>query len=283
MSECPSPGVYYDIPAHLYHKWPAISSTLLKAYAKLPSTCRIPFIPGDDVNVGSGIHAYSLQGQAGLDAECFILPMSCEGKSAKALAERECHQAANPGKVLLPPVYGSEKVPMMGVLKGVDDSLRSHITTAPIMAKSKKEVSLVWVDAYSGLMCKARLDLWDGHIIWDLKKSRTVDGIQYELDKGLHYRIQAGHYMNGAVACGLNPIAFGFISIEAFPPYQVAPIYSDTEKTEIAQRNAELLIGLVKQSQLKDVWPNDFIPKVNGPYYPACLSEITPDSLIRVY
>jgi len=285
VAECPAPGVYYGIPAATYHSWPAISSTLLKAYAALPSTARTPFVPGDDANVGSGIHAYSLQGEQGLLDECLFLPSTCEGKSKGSLSEREFYAAQNPGKVLLPPVYGTEKVPMMEVLQGVDFSLNHHMTTRPIMKHSEKEVSLVWIDPGTGLVCKARLDIWEAkeQTIWDLKKARSIKSLRYELDDGLHYRIQAGHYLNGAIACGLNPVAFGFIAIEAFPPYQVAPIYSDPDKTEIAKINAALLIGLVKESQLTGNWPNDFIPKVNGDYYPASLNEITPQDLIRVW
>ena len=79
------PGIYYDLPSSEYHALPYVSSTLLKNYASLPSTCMVPFCPGDDANVGSAIHCWSLQGQTGLDAECFMLPPECEGKSAKAL------------------------------------------------------------------------------------------------------------------------------------------------------------------------------------------------------
>lgn len=276
-AETPPPGVYYDIPASEYHKWPAISSSLLKAYASLPSTARIPYVAGDDANMGSAIHAFSLQGQAGLDEECFILPMSCEGKSKAAIAEREYHQELHPKKVLIPPVYGPEKIPAMDVLRGVDGSLHAHPKIGPVIRESRKEVSLVWIDEGTDCTCKARLDIWDGQIVWDVKKCRSINSFQWQI-KDLFYLTQAGHYFNGAAACGLNPVAFGFIPCEAFPPYQVACGYVDPEKLEIERENARRIIGLVKQSQITGVWPNFPIPA-----HIYNLDDIKPDDLVTVY
>ena len=275
--ECPAPGVYRNIPAHIYHSWPAISSTLLKGYAALPSTARTPYIPGDDANVGSGIHAFTLQGEKGLADECFILPLSCEGKSKGALSEREAFATAYPGKALLPPIYGPEKIHISKVLTGVDNSFRAHPKTGPILENSEKELSLVWIDEASGCTCKARLDVWDGRIIWDVKKCRSIDGFHWQI-KDLHYLVQGGHYFNGAVACGLNPVAFGFLPCEAFPPYRVACGYIDPDKLLEACQDAVRLIGLVKQSTITGNWPNFPIP---GHIYD--LDAIQPDDLVTVW
>jgi hypothetical protein len=275
--ECPPPGVYHNVPAHEYHQWAAISSTLLKGYAKLPSTARIPYVPGDDANMGSGIHAYSLQGLEGLEAECFFIPASCEGKSAKALAEREEYKLTQGGKALLPPVYGPDKILAMEVLTGVDTSLHSHPKVGPVLRNSQKEVSVVWIDEDSGCLCKARFDIWDGAIIWDLKKCRSISGFPWQI-KDLNYDIQAGHYFNGAVACGLNPVAFGFIPIEAFPPYQVAWGYRNPDKLPLDCINARRIIGLVKQSQLTGNWPNFPIPENIFD-----LDDLTPDDTAQDY
>jgi hypothetical protein len=277
MIECPPPGIYYDIPAHAYHSWAAISSTLLKGYAENPCTARIPYEAKDDANVGSGIHAYSLQGQKGLDEECHFGPKF--GKAAADVIARLELQALHPQKVILPAYYGSpapgEKI--MDVLQGVDESMHAHLKIGPVLRNSQKEVSLVWIDEDSGCLCKARLDIWDGSIIWDLKKCRSISGFQRQL-KDLHYDIQDGHYFNGAIACGLPAVAFGFIPCEAFPPYQVACGYRDPEKLEYDRVNARRIIGLVKQSQLTGRWLNGAIPD-----HIFDLDDITPDDLVNVY
>jgi hypothetical protein len=269
--------VLHDWPAWLYHSLPFIGSTLLKGYAELPSTCRKPWIPGDDGNMGSGIHAYTLQGEPGLQEECFILPLSCEGKGKPALAERAMYESRYPGKALLPPVYGPEKVPAKEVLLGVDASFREHPKTRQILANSQREVSLIWVDESSGLTCKARLDAWDKPIIWDVKKCKKLDKFTWVI-KDLFYEVQAGHYFNGAVACRLAPVAFGFLPCEAFPPYRVTCGYLDPEKLLAASMEAVRLIGLVKQSTETGYWPNFRVPS-----HIYDLDAIKPDDLVTVW
>ena len=271
------PGVYYDLPAHEYHSLPYISSTLIKRYAANTSTAREPYTPGDDANVGSGIHCWSLQGQAGLDAECILGPKF--GKSAADVAEKAAIIKANPTKSILPAFYGSPApgLPIMDVLRGVDASLRAHPKVGPILERSRKEVSLIWVDPDSECKMKARLDILDGRILWDLKKCRKISGLKWEMDGGLNYRLQAALYLDAAEACGLDPVAFGFIACEAFPPYEVRPFYSDPDKTETARAEVKRLIGLIKQSVCEDYWPN--FPPPPGIYD---WNDLTPDDTIEL-
>lgn len=277
LAECPAPGVYYGIPAATYHSWPAISSTLLKSYASLPSTCRTPFVPGDDANVGSGLHAYCLQGKDGLDAECHFGPAFGKGKAD--VAARLELEASHPFKTVLPFSYGSPApgVPIMDVLQGVDDSLRAHPKVGPVLANSEKEVSVVWIDEGTGCICKARFDIWDGSILWDLKKTRSIGSFQWQM-KDLHYFTQAGFYYDGALACRLPAVGFGFIPVEATPPYECACGYVEPDKLEAARVDARRLIGLVKESQLQNYWPN-FPP----PLHIYSWADLTPDDLVNIY
>ena len=278
----PAPGIYYDIPAPIYHSWDAISSTLLKNYASNPSSALALFTPSDDVNVGSGIHAYSLQGYVGLYNECAIMPVECEGVSKAAKEAREVFSAMNPGKALLPPRYGGtaeNKLPMMEILQRVDIALKSHPKVAEILDGAQFEVSLVWVDVQSGCVCKARLDiLAKNNIIYDLKKTKKIGGLKWDLDGGFNYRLQAAHYLNGAEACGLDPVAFGFIPCEAFSPFNVKVIYSDPDKTALAQEQVVRLIGLVKESKEEDYWPN-----IQPPVGLESWENLAPDDLVEVW
>lgn len=280
--KCPPPGVYHGIPALVYHSWDAVSSTLLKNYAALPSTALAPYVPSDDVNVGSGVHGFTLQGYTGLHTECAIMPADCEGTSQKAKDARIVFASVNPNKTLLPPFYGKdkdgEKAKMMDVLMGVDKSYRSHPKTSEVLTGAQVEVSLVWVDIQSGCLCKARLDVFaSNNIIWDLKKTRDLDRFQWQI-KELFYEIQAGHYFNGALACGLDPVAFGFLPCEATFPFRVGCGYLDPDKLAAAQVNAERLIGLVKQSKETNNWPNYQIPAgiMN-------LDDVNPNDLVTIY
>lgn len=272
--EMPAPGVYYGVPAWEYHTWPYISSTMLKAYAKRPSTARIPFRPGDDANVGSGLHAYCLQGEQALADECYFLPPECLGKGAKAVELRDYYIRLYPSKAHLP--FSFEKLPIMEVLQGVDAQLKTHLATKLILANSQKEVSLVWIDTMSGAPCKCRLDIWDQsrRAIWDLKKTAQIDRFHYQI-KDLFYGIQAGHYFNGAEACGLNPKDFGFIPCEAVPPFEVGVRLRDPEKLINDCLDAARLVSLLVQSKVSNNWPNHQIP-----YSVSDLDEMKASDLI---
>lgn len=257
--QCPPQGVYENIPAAQYHAWDAISSTFIKRFASNPFTSRDAFVASDDVNVGSGVHSYVLEGITGLYRDCAIMPPECDGTSKAAREARALFAVHNPGKTPLPPFYGSggSKLPIMDVLNGVDRSLKTHPTASTILAESKKEVSLVWRDdTLNGCFCKARVDVLHGSVLFDLKKVRKISGLQYEMDKGFRYRLQAAHYMNAAEALGLKPIAFGFIACEAFYPFEVKVFYSDPEKTEQAQHDVKNTISLMLQSKENGYWPN---------------------------
>ena len=283
---CPPPGVYQNISNHQYHSWPAISSTFVKGFASLPSTCRTPWVPGDDGNIGTAIHSYSLIGKDNFLDECLVLPPECEGISKSAKAARSEFEALNPTKTLLPHRYGTgtaeNKIPIMEVIDGVDKSLHTHPKVGPILKRSKKELSLIWVDEASGLTCKARLDIWDEDslTIFDLKKCRSIKGFPWQM-RDLNYFVQAGFYYNGAVACGLNPVAFGFIPVEAFPPYQVGCGYVQLDpinKLEEAAHDAKRLVGLLKESIANNYWPN-FPP----PGHIFSWEQMSADDLVCVY
>jgi hypothetical protein len=280
--ECPAPGIYYDVPAHVYHRWGCISSTLLKGYANLPSTAREPYEAKDDANVGSGVHSYVLQGEAGLDAECFILSPECEGTSKDAKAERACQIESNPGKVPLPHRYGpgpaEGKPAIMDVLRSVERELLAHDKTREILKDSQREVSLIWIDEKSGCTCKARLDLLcKDPFFYDLKKTLELEKFRWQL-RSLFYDIQLGHYYNGATANGIRLAGAGFLPCEAKAPFRVACGFLDIEKLKIASIEAVRLIGLVKQSQITGRWPNYRIP-----YHIQDLDDIQPNDLMEIY
>lgn len=278
---CPPPGVYFGVSAHEYHAWPAVSSTLLKNYAKLPATAREPFEPKDDAGVGSGVHAYTLQGQKGFDEECLILPIECEGTSAKARALRAEYEAAYPSKALLPYRYGKgpavDKPFVMDVLRGVDQSYREHPKTREILANATFEVSLVWVDERSGCTCKARIDVLEDVFFWDVKKTLSFDKFPGQI-KYLFYGVQLGHYRKGLLANGFDIAGAGFLPCEAYPPYRVGCGLRDPDRLIEDTLESERLVGLVKQSQLSGWWPNFQVPQ-------HCwdLDQIKPNDLVDVY
>ena len=271
------------LPANVYHRIPAISSTLLKGYAANPATCRTPYEPKEDANVGTAAHAFCLQGEAALYEECFFLGPETMGKSKGAMMAREDAILANPGKTPLPYEYGG--VPIMDCLRNVDAALKSHPTVGNILRNSEKELSLFWIDPETGVLCKVRLDIWcpKTRQIFDLKKTSKFDDFGYQIRK-LGYGLQAAFYLIGAQACGLDPLTFGLIPVEAEDPYRVGIGYlrdnpNDTEGLLLnAQAEAHRLLGLIVESTLTGNFPNYKLPT-----HLFSLSDIQPEDLMSTW
>lgn len=62
--ECPSPGIYKDIPAEVYFSWDAESSTFIKAFASNPYKAKFqPFKGTKYSEMGHSCHSLSLEGK----------------------------------------------------------------------------------------------------------------------------------------------------------------------------------------------------------------------------
>lgn len=91
------------------------------------------------------------------------------------------------------------------------------------------EVPLFWDDPRTGIACKCRVDamteLKDKFLMIDLKTTNDAGTDVFVRSAVTYgYHVQAAHYMNGAVANGLNhdkPVEWWFVAVEKAAPYAV--------------------------------------------------------------
>jgi hypothetical protein len=271
------PGIYYDIPAATYHALPYVSSSFLKTFKDCPAAAKIKKNVTDDMNLGSGIHAYSLEGKDTFDAEFAIMFQSELNKNSKEYRERRAEfQDKNKGKIILPSHY--LKTPTMEIIKGVDESLRTHPLASRILKKGFKETTLIWDDPETGLRCKARLD-WhqDESTLVDLKKCADVAKFKSQICN-FNYDIQAAHYINGALYNGMGPDTFIFIAVESEVPFAVKCGYLKQDWLEDAKEETKRLLGLVKECMASGNYPAYEIPKNIW-----SLSDLAPSDLLEEF
>jgi hypothetical protein len=267
------PGIYPGISEDTYHALPYVGSTTLKNYAKNPAGSLLPFTPTDDMNLGSAIHSYSLQGESHF-AENFAImfssPLNKNTNEYKALkADFVQH---NDGKTILPESY--YKTPTMEIIKGVDAALRSHDVAGMFLKQGTEELTLIWDDKDTGVRCKARIDFNPGRfLLVDLKKTANVLKFRNQMCD-LYYDIQAGHYTNGARALGMKIDTFALIAVEAEPPYPVLTGYLSESWLSWACHEAHRQLSLYNESRTTGNWPNYQVP---GHIF--SLSQIVPDDL----
>lgn len=270
------PGIHYNIQASIYHQLPYISSSFLKKFRVNPAAALIPTEPTDDMNLGSAIHAYSLEGPEAFAAEFAVMFESDLNKNTNAYKGLKAEfEAANIGKTILPAQF--KGVPTRDIICGVDASLKNHPLASQFLRSGNQEVTLIWDDPETGARCKARLDWHPGKsVLVDLKKTASVGKFARQI-VDLCYDVQGGHYANGSDACGLKPDTFIFVAVEAAPPYPVKCGFLNPDWLKWAQAEASRLISLVQECR-KVGFPNFQIPS-----HICSLNQLTPTDLLEEF
>lgn len=263
------PGVYRGIPAETYHALDAISSTFLKRIITAsPAHAREDQLEGieptDDMNIGSGGHC------------CLFTPTEfdeqfvCSEVCSKAKADgRPCENGGkilsdgrwycgvhgkglvnDAGKTILTPDH-------MARVTGVCSAVRSDAKAAAILEEATEfELSLLWIDAETGLLCKARLDILCGKtgIIPDLKVCR---GIRFFNDDFFNraYHVQMAHYMEGALANGIPADLSAIIAVESARPHCVATPELPPQTLRDGLDDWHLAMETAKRCLDADSWP----------------------------
>lgn len=269
-------GIHHGISDDFYHRLPYLGSTTLKKYRDNPAGSLLPFVPTDDMNIGSAIHSFSLQGEQHFKdnfAVMFTLTLNKNTNEFKSLKAEFI--AAAGSKTVLPAEY--KGVPTMEVIRSVDNSLRTHPVAGAWMKQGAEELTLIWDDPSTGRRCKARVDFNPGRkVLVDLKKCANVNKFKNQM-VDLNYDVQSGHYTNGAIACGLPVDTFAFVAVEAEEPYEVLCGIMSDEWLAWSQLEALRLVGLYDESVRTNNFPNYRLPS-----HVQTLAEVKAEDLLTV-
>ena len=279
---CPEPGVYRGIPAADYHAWDACNKSsldVLHEYSPMHYEYRLrnPKPGTPDMLVGSGIHALTLEGEEAYRAE-FVTGGPINEKTGKSYGHdtakfAEWMQAVGPGKSF---VTTDQDAKIRACSAAI---LKRQAARVFLEAPGENELSIVWVDAATGILCKGRIDAarptWGS--IGDLKSTQNASKEEFQRSIETYgYDRQAAWYLDGARAVYEltgDPIlkdiaAFAFICIEKEPPYGVAT-YCMRDASEspswatlqVARDENARLLRIVRNCRETDTWPgydNDF-------------------------
>jgi hypothetical protein len=143
----------------------------------------------------------------------------------------------------------------------VRESLLAHRSANLLLTEpGEVELSLVWMDFETGLLCKARPDrhvpdLGPG-IIADLKSTKDASKRGFERAIDMYgYHLQAAHYLTGAQACGLRAGAFAFIPFEKEAPFAVGTYRIVQAALDAGAATLRPLMQLYKQCKESGHWP----------------------------
>lgn len=158
----------------------------------------------------------------------------------------------------------------------------SHRAAGPLLtAAGAAEQSLFWIDADTGVWCRARhdkpiRDRNDRLVIVDLKSCEKADERSVQRSVGSYgYHQQDQWYRRGAVALDLddNP-GFVFVFVEKDPPHLVSVKQLDADALEVGRRRNNAALHRYAECSSTGIWPatgygDDFAEISLPPYYPT--------------
>lgn len=120
---------------------------------------------------------------------------------------------------------------------------------------SQYELTLIWEDEASGLLCKARLDAVEpGSHFTDLKSTARLSRFSTAIaDYGYHR--QMAHYQEGWRVLRGELLPAWIVPVESSRPYCVMAAEMDEETLIVGRENRDWLIGSLVDCLARDEWP----------------------------
>jgi exodeoxyribonuclease VIII len=143
--------------------------------------------------------------------------------SANSLARQDWWrewEAKNGARVVLP-AADYDRAQRMG------DTVRAHPIAAGLIVGGDREATLRWLDADTGMKCKARIDnLIRKEFMVDAKSciDASPEGFA-RAAASYRYDAQAAHYMDGARECAEAVDYYIVLAVESEPPYVCVPYF----------------------------------------------------------
>lgn len=256
---CPSEGVYEGVPAPNYFAWDAVSNSDLTLFnADSPAHYRFAKDhPKEDDStpdqiIGTACHTAILEPDS-FDSLYFVGgkhdKRTKEGKAAHAA---ELEEAA--GRILINS-YDRQQIMACREAVMANPKARRIIEATP---PNRRELSIVWRDPDTQIMCKARLDLPCEAlgVIGDLKSTASAHPKRFSksiYDFGYHR--QAVQYQSGSAQNGMTFEHFVLIAFEKEPPYAVKLYRLNDEASELAQRQRRGIMARYADCLNSGCWP----------------------------
>ena len=165
---------------------------------------------------------------------------------------------------------------------GMRDSVWSHPLASELLkGQGQNEVTVIWIDPETGLLCKARLDRltpWRGwSVVIDLKTCKQHEASVELFPKVIgqfHYQQQAAFYGDGLNVLAPYDRRFVFLAVEKVPPYLVA--CHELDDSDIIEGRARYRAALTKLAEAKRTGEYPGYPcGIEGVTIPAYFYEYT--------
>ncbi len=251
-------GLVRGMPFAEYLADPAVSNSMLSDMRKSPAHCYAlhlaPDRPKDEptaaMSAGTLAHTAILERDQ-LDVRYIVKPdgMNFATKDGKVWRDAVPEGLSIVSEDSMKNALAQrEAVMRVGVLK-------------QLFSSGIAEASIFWIDADTGLRCKARPD-WLHFVsprkVIALDVKTIADLTSESVEKAITfygYHRQRGHYVKGLRACGMEVEDFGFAFVSGSYPFIAAPYLLDDETCDQGSDESDELLERFAYCKANNDWP----------------------------
>lgn len=233
----PPPGIYESVDFDLYRSWEAVNNSSLgpmrRSAAHYHHALTAEREETDALRFGTLAHAGKLEPLELMRRYCVMPDLTVDllddngepyknPRATKAYKNRvAAWKEANADKEEISQAWFDQVV---GISQACNQNARANDW---LSRSGSAEVSILWQDAATGLMCKGRIDKLTDGLAVDLKTTRDAGQFEKSIaDFG--YARQAAFYLDGLYALTGRAYQFGIIAVERDAPHGVrAAVMSD--------------------------------------------------------
>ena len=281
-----TPGRYQDIPRSLYDAIPAMNATTIKAMeTQSPAHARWAQEEeetSDALLFGEGFHCATLE-PIEFPKRFVLWPDQKQGETPKKKTDPQPIGGRRGTKAFdafctshLPRKVIREKD--YNAIQAMAEQLHSHPAMQPILARRPfyREVTLIWIDPHTGMLCKARADVLidDEHpTLLDYKTTANAKPALFGTQVyNYGYDIGAAHYCMGQKELSPEkPLPNMIIpAIEKAPPYKPVIYRVAIETMRLGWMRTRSGMDRYAECLRTDRWPgygDDKIIDINAPVW----------------
>lgn len=268
---CPAPGIYEHIPFDEYVGWDAINHTRLCRIDKSPLNYLVApeREKSQAFQLGSFVHAGVLEPDSVAD-RYVVMPdfakspanVDAKGVRSTSAATTWCKQAVqsfhDAAKLLGKEVVTEEQQKQ---LVGAAQAFKSRPDFVRTVNTGRCELSIVWNDRHTGLLCKARIDCACPTRLIDLKttddsQNKGPLGDEFDWAIGRYsYHTQAAWYADGWETLTGDRLPFWFAVVTTQKPHQCLFAPLGEASMDIGRTKNRERMSIVLACKERDKWP----------------------------
>jgi len=255
----PKPGVYFDVPFEEYLTWDALSrSEGVTFETTTPAQYRYhldhPKKVGDAADLGSAVDTYVFEGAEAFGEKFHRIPQGMR-RDKRTKAYKEQLAEADGRRMLRAEDY--DEVEALG------KAAVNHDEVKAFLAEGSAQMTIVWEDRRTGILCKARPDFYStakgAPVILDMKVTRKWEPEAFARDlptSMLHW--QAAWYLRGASeAFQFEHDSFMFFLVKPTPVHTVSVADTSLGTIDLANAQIDRMLARFKLCAERNEWEKD--------------------------